>query len=128
MSGSSGEFLPNQGRWQAPVTGYSETRDNGVLQWRITAKPRTKAGSSGGLPRNQKKMAGSSGGLQRNQGQWRASVVGYCETRDKRGYQWWVTVKPGEKVGSSGGLQRHQRQRRASVVGYCETRDKGGLQ
>ena len=47
--------------------GYSETRDNGGLQWRVTAKPGIKVGFSGGLLLKQ--------------GQWWAPVAGYCEIK-----------------------------------------------
>ena len=47
MSGSSGGLTRNQGQWQAPVAGYSETRDDGRLQWRDTAKPGTGAPVAG---------------------------------------------------------------------------------
>ena len=93
-------FGPGQRQCRAPVASYRETRDNGRLQWRVTAKPGA--------------MAGFGGGLLRNQGKRRAPVAGYRETRDNGG--------------SSGGLLRNKGQRRCPVVGYCEIRDKGGLQ
>jgi len=50
----------------APVAGFCENRDKCGLQWRVTAKPGTRAGLSGGLLGKQR--------------QWRAPVAGYCET------------------------------------------------
>ena len=44
---STGRFLREQGQMQVPVAGYSETRDNGGLQWRVTATPATKAPVAG---------------------------------------------------------------------------------
>jgi hypothetical protein len=140
-------FGSEQRQCRAPVTGYRETRDNGRLQWRVTAKQGTMTSFGGGLLRNQRQRrhqrrvtaksgtkASTSGGLPRNQGQRRAPVAGYRESRRKGGLQWrvtgnqgqrriqWrVTAKPGTKAGSSGGLLRHQEQWWVLVAGYFET-------
>ena len=65
--GSSGALERNQGQWRgsavdycetrdkgcAPVAGFCENRDKCGLQWRVTVKPGTRAGFSGGLMRNE---------------------------------------------------------------------------